>query len=256
MAVTSDFFDPNTGVLTASATMAGFVCRRSGQVASAAKFAGRGTYASSISIDVAGFTNPVIALRSEGYAAALLGTRNTTQRTFISDAPVGTVFSFYIFEFTQALPAHSAEFQVVNESTQAIMFSSRYWPMKLIGGIAMTENTAPPPFTAIGGAVLAHAESNIGGHSRVEEAFCYDGGVSADGAGPGCNDVRGRQNGKLYGARTSGNQLTALPLSFDDVMVSYGTYDQYTQVYGAGWVVPNLIMVIDVTNIPLGVNFF
>lgn len=253
-----EFYDANTGVLTASIGMLGFVCRRTGQVATTTKLNGRGTYNSLITIDVSGYSVPIVAVRCEGYSAALMGrsTQVAGRLQYISDAPVGTVFTYYIFDYTQALPEHDSEFMLRNPNTNAITFSNRFWPMKLVGGLDISETSGSRTYNAIQGTALAHSQSNIGGHSRTAEAFCYDGGVSNDGAGPGCKDVRGVNDGKLYGAFTNGSQLTTVKLSFDDVRVSYGTYEQYTQQYGAGWSVPTLILIIDVTNIPVGVTFF
>ena len=97
----------------------------------------------------------------------------------------------------------------------------------------------------------------MGGHSIPGEANCYGSGRPELGDLNTCNDIRARIDGKLYGGRTDsgGTQVTASSVSYDDVLGSYGNYDNYQKNSG-GWEVANLILVVDVTGIPVGTTFF
>lgn len=252
----AEFYDPNTGRLQASATMASFVCRRTGTKATQARVGGN-TSPSSLVIDVSGCSLPVVAVRSDqGYASAMSGAAAGPSVVFATNAPIGTTFTYYVFDWATALPEHDSEFQVRNYNDNTITFSNRFWPMLLIGGLNMYEGSGSPTFNGLSGTTLAHAEGVTGGHSRVNDVNCYDsGGPVVDPDLGGCSDIRGRVDGKRYGAITNGSQVIGTQVSFDDVVVRFGNYSAYSQ-YGGGWAVPNLVMIIDVSNIPIGVTFF
>lgn len=251
----ADFYDPNTGVLTAGGDMAGFVCRRSGQKQTQSRLQGN-TNPSSLLVDTSGCAYPIVALQQvDGHAAALRGVQGSAN-LYATSAPIGTTFNWWLFDFCAALPEHTAEFQLRHQVTNQIIFSNRFWPMKMIGGLAMGEGGNQPQYNAAVGVQLAHAENTVGGHSRVGEPQCWDGGVpQVDPDLPNCSNIRGQIDGKLYGAVCPGTYVRGVEVSYDDVMASFGDYTSY-MTYGGGFEVANLVMVIDVTNIPLGVNFF
>lgn len=250
----ADFFDPNTGRLMAAADLLGFVCRRTGTKATQSRVGGN-TTASSLLVDVSGFSLPMVAVRSEGYAAAFSGS-NGGNLVFATDAPIGTTFTYWAFDWTPALPEHDAVFMLRREVDNSIAFSNKFWPMIVIGRMGMSEGINPPQYNALSGVTLAHTQSNMGGHSRVPDPQCADGsGSQVDPDLTTCSNIRGRIDGKLYGARTSGSQITGAEVSWDDVTAGFGNYTSY-MTYGGGFEVPNLVLIIDVTNIPIGRTFF
>jgi len=258
---TIEFYDPTNGVLQASALMAGMACRRSGSGTTVARQGGN-TVASTILIDISGCTYPVVAVVTNGYNSAMYA-RYNNQLNFATSGAVGSAYEYFIFDYTDALPEHTAEIQIRDPNSGKIRFSNRYWPMLLRTDIYMDEDQPDTSVTA-GGSKLAHAETIVGGHSRCPSPVCYiNGQPSRDDEGGDlsrCNDIRGRINGKIYGGGTfdGGSRLTTSKVSVDDVVGSFGRYQDFMANYnnGNGWMVPNNVMIVDVTNIPVGSTFF
>ncbi|KQO06895.1 hypothetical protein ASF09_11585 [Sphingomonas sp. Leaf242] len=199
---------------------------------------------------------PIVALQTNGYAAAMYVQQyNSTVINYASSGAVGSPFTYYIFDWTPNLPANNGLFQLYNQATNLCVFSSNYWPMKLVssapGGSGQAQNYP--------GKTMAYACSTVGAHSRCSPA-CYDSGNPAIDPGDGltsCKNIRGRIDGKAYGAsiQDNGSTVQVANVSVDDVLGSFGPYSEYKQ-YGDGWDVPNQIMSIDVTGIPVGATFF
>lgn len=251
----AEFYDPNTGRLMVSPDLLTFVCRRTGTQATQSRQGGN-TSPSSLVIDVSGFTLPMVAVRAEGYAAAFSGSSASGALVYQTDAPIGTTFTYWAFDWTASLPEHDAVFMLRREVDNAITFSNKFWPMILIGGFAMSEGSTGPQYNALAGVTLAHAASNMGGHSRLPNPQCWDsGGPQVDPDLTACNDIRGRIDGKLYGARTNGSQITGAEVSWDDVTALFGRYSEYKK-YEGGFDVPNIVQIIDVSGIPIGRTFF
>lgn len=255
----ADFYDPNTGRLTASASMAAYICRRSGSGTTRTRSGGN-TNPSTILIDVSGCQYPIVALQLGGYVAGSYG-RNigTASLNLACSAPVGTNFNWFIFDWAPALPdslVNGALLKIKNPDNDLWTFSASTWPMKLVGLLPLDGSTYQ--FDSASSS-LAFANGSLSGHSRPGEASCYDGGQSPD-PGEGleqCRDIRYRNNGKLYGG-SSVNGTRSIQtgvVSIDDVMVSAGRYQDYERD-NRGWESPGNLMIIDVTNIPVGRTFF
>ncbi len=250
----------DTGRLLVSAGMLGMVCRRSGTGTSRSRITGN-TAPSSLEVDVSGIALPLVAIRMPGYAAALAGrsapagSSQFTNVTFACNAPVGTAFTYYVFDWTQALPANSGLFQLFTQDGKCT-FSSAYWPMKVMSAVAMPGGGA---FAAPAGRTMAAACTAMGGHSHAQGVYCSDGnsGPKIPDAGEleNCNNIVGNIDGKLYGGKVDGSQVSGANVSYDDVFGSFGNYSNY-QNYGDGWVVSNSILAVDVTGIPVGQTFF
>ncbi len=255
MAVT-EFYDPVANRLQVSAGMLGFMCRKSG-TGTTGNRSGGNTNTSTILLDTAGMSYPIVALRTDGYAAAMYVQQfNSTVINYASNGAVGSPFTYYIFDWTASLPANNALFQLYNEGTNLCVFSSGYWPMKLVNSVAGGSGGSQnyPRKT------MAYACSTVGAHSRCSQPACYDSGNPALDPGDGlasCRNIKGRIDGKAYGAsiQDNGSTVQVANVSIDDVLGSFGNYSEYQQ-YGDGWDVPNQIMSIDVTGIPVGATFF
>jgi hypothetical protein len=256
-------YDESTGRLQVSANMLGFVCRKTGTGNTVARTGGN-TNPSAFTIDTTGFTYPIIAVQTNGFAAALYGMRSGINGAyFASSGAIGSPYTYYIYEWTPMLPANNALFQLYTDSGQC-SFSSGYWPLKVPKGIPMGETAGGSGTYTMGGRSLAYACSNVGGHSRARSNYCYIQGqpVIADPDGQGLETcrgtIRGRIDGKLYGGvvHNNGTTVNGANISVDDVEGSFGTYSEYRSGYADGWDVPNTVMVVDVTGIPIGATFF
>jgi hypothetical protein len=254
-------YDESTGRLQVSANMLGFVCRKSGTGTTVARQGGN-TNPSSFTVDTTGFTYPIIAIKTDGFASALYGIRaGNNDAYFACSGEIGSPFTYYIFEWTPSLPANSALFQLYTTGNQCA-FSSGYWPLKVPKGIAMSE--AGGGTYTMNGRSLAYACSSVGGHSRAPNNYCYTPGQNpvADPDGTGLEScrgtIRGRINGKVYGGSVlnNGTTVNGAYVSVDDVVGDFGTYAEYRAGYGDGWAMPNTVMVVDVTGIPVGATFF
>lgn len=261
---TLEFYDPNSGRLLAAGNMAGFVCRKSGSGTTQARQGGN-TNASTILIDVSGMVYPIVAIVTRGYNSAFYA-RYNGQVNFATNGAVGSAFDFYIFDWTRALPDHNAEVMLFDTDAgdRVITFSSAFWPMKVITAFDMSEDQPLTSYTN-GAKLLAHAENTVGGHSRVPAGYyCADSNRPSE---PGedvpvaCRDVRGRIDGKIYGGGTydNGTRLGTARVSVDDVTSTFGPYSSWqsnSYYQNGGWMVPNKVMVVDVTGIPVGKTFF
>jgi hypothetical protein len=246
----AEYYDPFTGRLQASAGMAGFVCRRSGTGQTQTRMGGN-TNRSSLLVDASGCQVPVIVLRLDDYGAALYGFSGSSVH-FVSSAPVGTPFTYYVFDYTLGLPDVGSLFRLQTADGRAT-FDSSFWPLKIVGFL---NGGAGGGMSATPGTVIGFACNTIGGHSRLDSVACYDSGSPEFLDGP-CRDVRGYIDGKLYGGQTSGGgtQVEAVQVSHDDVQASLGSDQDYARGFRQ-WETPNLIMIADVTNIPIGNVFF
>ena len=257
----AEIYDQN-GRLQVSAGMLGMVCRRTGTGTSRSRITGN-TAPSSLEVDVAGMSRPVVAIRMDGYAAALAGrsypsgSSSATNVAFACSAPVGTAFTYWVFDWTQALPANNGLFQLFTQDGRCT-FSSAFWPMKMVGVIAMPDGGQ---FDGTAGMIYAGACSAMGGHSHAQGVYCADGNsgptLPGDGELENCKNIRGNIDGKLYGSRSlnNGQSVQGANVSYDDVTGGFGDYASY-QNYGDGWEVPNGILIVDVTGIPIGQTFF
>lgn len=255
-----DFYNSD-GVLAVSGTMMGFFCRKTGTGQSRSRIGGN-TNPSSILVETSGYTSPIVAITlPDGNAAAFAGSYNLDGAVgvnFASSAPVGTNFSYYVFEWSKALPANNGLVQLFLQNGDCA-FSSAYWPMKMVYAIGNAEGSEGGKYSN-GSKTLAFAIGAIGGHSRCEAPYCERGGgpqIDDENSLESCDNIRGQIDGKLYGAKLSdnGHTVTGARVSWDDVNASFGNYANYQQ-YGDGWTVANTVSVIDVTNIPVGQTFF
>lgn len=250
---TGDIFDAS-GRLQCSISMLGMVCRRSGTGATQSRIAGN-TNISSILVDVSSAVYPIVAVKVDNYAAALAGKYGASNH-WVCNAPVGTPFTYYIFDWSPSLPNTNAPVKLF-DGIGRVTFNGDFFPMNataLFGGVGQTMATA--------GRTYATAQGQMGGHSRRGGAQCYDsGGPQLDPDGEGlarCRDIRYRNDGKLYGGgvRPGDGTVGMYAVSWDDVQVSAGNYQNYSQNDARGWEAPVTVMAIDVTNIPVGVVFY
>jgi hypothetical protein len=247
-----NIFDAS-GRLQVSIEMLGMVCRKSGTGMTQARVAGN-TNPSSILVDVTGCTYPIVAIKLDNYAAALAG-KSGASNHWVTSAPIGTAFTYYIFDWSPALPNTNALVKLWDDQGRTT-FNSDFFPMaatNLFGAVGQT--------AATNGRIFATAQGQMGGHSIRGQALCYDSGGPQLDPGTGlnqCKDIRYKNDGKLYGGgvRPGDGTVGMYAVSWDDVQVSAGNYTNYTTGDARGWTAPVTVMAVDVTNIPVGQTFF
>ena len=239
------------GTLQANSEMLCWFCRKTGTGTTMVKGIGLGnTTPSRIEVDVTGITYPVVAIRMNGYTVARAGGFGI----FTSDAPVGTSYNYYIFDYSASLPSPGAQYglEIFNSAGQRT-FNSSYFPMQVLSILNNGESVTHS------GKILAVASSVMGGYRTAGELNCYDfGGPTIPEEGPGyyCNDLKYQNDCKLYGGALSNSSQTVATstVSFDDVLVSAGNSNSY--YIPPNWNSPTRLLIIDVTNIPVGQTFY
>ncbi len=249
-----DIYNSN-GRLQVSTNMVGMFCRRTGTGTTQSRLGGN-TSPSSIVVETAGCTFPIIAIKVDNHSAAFAGkVQSSTLNHWACSAPVGTPFTYYTFDWSTNLP-NAGGIERRYDAGGRCTFNSEFFPMQITRIFNDVGQTMPT-----NGRTYAVAQGEIGGHSRRGEAYCYDTGAPqldpASGLGL-CNDIRYRNDGKLYGGgfRPGDGTVGMYQVSWDDVLASAGNYNNYTTNDPRGWEVPCTVLAVDVTNIPVNASFF
>lgn len=235
------------GTLQASAELLTYWCRKSGTGTTATPTGIGNTVTSKavVPINGMGFTYPIVAISCSGYYMARASNASNGDYQFASDAPVGTSFSYYVFDYSPVLPASTIGFEIYNASGQRT-FSSNFHPMQvltILGSGAVTHT----------GKVLAAGLPTMGGRRIAGAIDYYDSGFPVI---PPPYDSTGYQNdSKLYGGKISNSGQTATygTVSFDDVYIGPVFGDVYVP---PDWSMSANVLAIDVTNIPASTTFF
>ena len=252
------------GKLLASTLFVTAFCRRSGTGTTATSVLGN-TVPSQISLDVSGFTSPRVVVRMPGYSVAFASRQGNTIY-MVTNAPVGSSFTYYLFDRSSTLPGRASGVGVesYNEAGQKT-FDSAYWPLKMLARLAppATEfSLTGESYTRTGSQTLAGLATTFSGRSKPRDGsfLCYTGGASQWDGGA-CSDLRYSQYGKLFGAQVSsdGTKVTSVPVSWDDVQVRTSSNSSGTPggiSNGLTWESPYAVFAVDVTNIPVNNTFF
>lgn len=202
------------------------------------------------------YTQCLVALAGGSeYAAAYAGRRvDNGQRIYATNAPVGTAFSYYIFERSNVLPAVNRGLEVRNQSGEIVYSSSQrvMQVLDLIGGLVKDgEQAATYP-----GRQLAFCQGNFSSH-RIAGPLRGDNGggpVIEDPDEPPRPPYRWDNDGKVYGGfvTNGGQTIQTRMLSWDDVTA--GPTPNPTQP--PDYAIPLSLFVVDVTGVPVGAQFF
>jgi hypothetical protein len=235
------------GTLQANSEMICWFCRKTGTGTTVFRVIGN-TPTSTLTVDVTGMTNPIVAIQmGSGYNVAKAG-----GSTYVTNAPIGTSYTYYIFDYAASLPANSGAYgiEIFNDSGTRV-FNSNFFPMQVLD---MLTGSASVTYT---GKTLAIANASMGGYAIRGDVYCYDSGGPAfwDGFSY-CASLRIINDCDLYGGVLSNSFQTATTssVSFDDVVITVGDSSSYT--VPPDWDTASKLLVIDVTNIPVGVTFY
>lgn len=240
----------DAGVLLASAEMLSHFCRKSGVGTTVANTAG-GDAASMIQIGIpAGFDKPIIAI-SCGNAVAYSGLFSGNAYFWCSGA-VGTGYTYYIFDTPEDLAtAHSG--LELYDTAGNIVFSSNYYPMKILG---LNPGVTNYPGKTVAAALPAWANSEL--NSGLQ---CWDTSVAVPWSNPTdsgpCADLQYHHTVNARGAfiDNGGSRFNPATIQYEDVQILAGNDSSYTEPPSAisrG----AIAFAVDVTNIPIGSTFF
>lgn len=237
------------GTLQADCNLLGYFCRKSGSGTTASATGIGNTTPSKIVIPISGmgYTYPIVAISCSGYNVARAGNSYGSDLTFTSNAPVGTAFTYYLFDYSPALPSSTYGIELYNASGQRT-YSSNFFPMQVLDILTSGNVTHT-------GKTLAVGLPEMGGFRQWPGDYDYYSGGSL--VAPGSPyDSTGYQNDcDLYGGKVSntGQTVTYGSVSFDDVYVGPQLGDITVP---PDWSYACPILVVDVTNIPTGTTFF
>lgn len=234
------------GVLQASSEFFGYFCRKTGTGVTGTSVFGNTVPSEAVIAMPAGVVKPIVAI----ICGSALGLAVAGANYRLSCAgPVGTAFTYYIFDRADALPASNNGLEIYN-STGEITFSSNFHPL-----VAMDALASPGAAESYPGFTPALALLSYGGHRQlaVGGPICFDSGPSIWFPGQPCDDLRYHLDAKVYGGKVVGHDVTTLEISFDDVEVRT-TADLYEEP--PLYVIPTTLLVLDVTNIPVPATFF
>jgi hypothetical protein len=238
------------GTLQANSEMICWFCRKTGTGTTTFRTVGN-TPASTLTIDVTGITNPIVAIRMAGYTAAKAG-----GSTYITDAPIGTSYSYYIFDYAQSLPANAGGYGIeIFNASGVRTFNSNFFPMQVLNMLTGSNLSGAETVTHTG-KTLAIANASMGGYATRGDVYCFDGGGPSFWDGSYCYSLGVINDCSLYGGILTNSFQTATTsnASFDDVTISVGSSDNYT--IPPDWNTASKLLVIDVTNIPVPATFY
>lgn len=211
-----------------------FVLKRSGQIAASPSSWGFQSV-SQFNIGVSDVPNAVVAISGgDGYGAALW-VRTTGILQYLSDAPPGTVFNYFVFVEAKFYPfSQNYGFEAFNSAGE-----------KTFASLAYTMRT----LTATYGAGL-----NYPGKQLAYSHGVYTGRNVHFNFDPDSGGVMYDQTWSAYGlSMTNGGSGVA----FREVYYVNGRFGPTPESFiGPDFYVDNLILIINVTNIPIGVTVF
>ena len=194
---------------------------------------------------------------SAGYAGLHYLSAGDTRRIYATNAPAGTVFTYYVFGLSTNIPPSNFGLEVKNPAGQ-ITFSSNQRTMKVLNIVGEGLGSV-----TYGGKSLAYAQGQWSGHRIAGEKTYYGGGGGGVGTGPTLPDDEGgggdlyssyRNDGKVYGGTVleGGQTISSATLSWDDVQIGPGPDEPPPPDYD----IPLKLFVIDVTGFPTSGTMF
>jgi hypothetical protein len=235
--------------LLASTEMLGYFCRKSGTGTTVAATGDGNTVSSRAVAPIGGlgYSYPLVAIQIAGYAVARAGNNfSTGDYHYSTNAPIGTSFSYYVFEYSPNLPSSNIGLEIYNSAGQ-ITFSSLYHPLQVLNLLSSGAVTHTGKSLAIG-------LGTVGGFRTAGDYDYYNGGSLVVPGDP--YDSTGFQNfADLYGGTLSNSNQTVTydSVSYDNVYIGPGAGDIYKP---PDFDNPCVILVADVTNIPSNTTFF
>jgi hypothetical protein len=234
------------GTLQANSEMICWFCRKTGTGTTVSRVVGNSS-PSSLTVNVAGMTNPIVAIKMAGYNVAKAG-----GSTYVTSAPIGTSYTYYIFDYAVSLPANAGAYGIeIFNASGATVFNSNFFPMQVLNMLTGSANVTHT------GKTLAIANASMGGYATRGDVYCYDsGGPEIWDGFSYCASLRIINDCDLYGGILSNSFQTVdtSGVSFDDVVITVGDSSNYT--VPPDWNTTSKLLVIDVTNIPVGVTFY
>lgn len=234
------------GTLQANSEMICWFCRKTGTGTTTFRTVGNSP-TSSLTVDVTGMNNPIVAILINGYSVA----KALGSSTYVTDAPIGTSYTYYIFDYAVSLPTNSGTYgiEIFNATGQRV-FNSNFFPMQVLNMLTGNTNVTHT------GKTLAIANATMGGYAIRGDVYCTDAGTELWDGFSFCSNLIVQNDCKLYGGiiTNSSQTVTTANVSFDDVDVTVGSSSSYS--VPPDWDTASRLLVIDVSNIPVPRTFY
>lgn len=259
------------GRLQASSDMFAYHVRRTGQTATVSRIGGN-TTRSTLLVSKSGLSpNAFVATQCNGYAASLIGMDTNGNWNFATNAPIGTVFNWYVFDQAANIPATATFGLEVRNDAGQITFSAAHRPMSVVSMLSYGgqpgyygDYYSDPGVITLPGRSLASFNTAWAGHRFTEniqpDTDGTGGGQVGPIIGPGGGESGGNSgwwqwdnNGKVYGgmALDAGQTMQTCEISWDDVHSRFNQGDPPPD-----FVTPLKLFVVDVTGVPIGRTWF
>lgn len=258
-----------SGKLQISDSILTYVLRQTGVAYTTNYKVGNTSYTSLTIPGTQSYVNNFVAVQGQ-YPIGFVGSRSDTgQRVFATGdpsvagyAPLNTPYNYFIFQRSDFIPSGNFGLEIKNDQNQ-ITFSSNQRTMQVIGYFEYNDTAnivnAGTQFSNPSKS-LAFAQGAFAGHRIAGSLDYYLGGQvvlpSSQGGDPGADYQYGYQNwGEVYGCFNPEGDVTKIntaTVSYDNVYI--GPSSDPSQP--PDWDIPLKCFVIDVTGIPIGVQFF
>lgn len=201
----------------------------------------------------AGLNKPIYAIHSSS-GVGFVGVNSNNDPVFACGGGPGTYFEYFIYDTISNLSPSNFGLEIYNNSG-LLSFSANYIPMK---GLSIINSSNPGPLT-FNGKKLAAATMSYAGRRIPGPLFVYDANTNQYTLWDEFSEaqvLRYFNDGKVNTAiiSNSGQTIETTPVSYEDIIIDAGNSSNY-------YLPPNAeksadILVLDVTNIPIGTTYF
>jgi hypothetical protein len=252
----------DSGALQVRSDMYAYKLRKTGLVQTVPPTFGN-TETSDVLVPRSGMSaQSVCAIQCFGYGVGFIGYQTGTSPAFcfVSNAPVGTVVRYFIFDRADAVPPSTFGVECYDDNGK-VTFSSNFRVMNAVGLLSFGDPQSRSYFgdaqsLTLAGKSLAFMQGAPAGRAGpMGLKTCWIGGVAkplGPPEGQTCDYYTYDNNGKIYGGLVSsdGTSVNTTSVSWDDVTVTDPEGDD------TGWQIPLKLFVVDVTGVPIGTTFF
>lgn len=243
----------DNGTLLINNNMIGWFCARTGRAQTGTKTGPGNTVSSEAVIPTSGsgwsLTYPLSAMRIDGDYGMARGSNQwqTGYHRYITNAPLGTWFTWYLFDYAPRLPVINQGLEIYRDDGQRA-FSSAYYPFKPKQNIRTGAIYTPGYYLAISG-------PSAGGYAKPNEDSGYhyyrNGQLVPE--EEDWDQYSFTNDSKLYGGRIVGpDYAEPFNVSFDDVVIGPRNPPIVTRNWNA--FVP--VLAVDVSNIAISTVYF
>lgn len=263
-----EIYDAN-GKLVASSDQMSFVLRKTGSGTTVSFTGGGYSLPSCAKIDLTGlgYDNPIVALAC-GSTMSFIGDDITGKKVYGCSGAVGTSFNYYVFDNSGTIPPANFGLEIYDENGN-ITFSTNQRMMKPLevlshdpspSGAGGEPNTTGMPSNTYTGKSVAVAPTTWAGYKWLDKygsGVCYDGGGAGTSWEPGMSCVNlqvASYHDMLGGNVTNSGQTASIDIvPWENITLTTSSSEIKTL---KNFFVKLTMLVLDVTDVPIGVTYY